>query len=482
MCRSDAVGSFAKLDMRGSLTSSNAAYEFTGSIEWNFGANRGIDYQPWYSPVPQDPFLYQTKELRIGQAIKERVMANGKWGKLLNNDFFENLDLGSIISVFPEYAYGFEGGEANLRGVLKLDLVFRINFRMRKWTDISPEQALAAVSSGTLNGFAQQQTCKFEARLSRMLAGTHNNDAFYSCLSSLMPDWIVKVIEAVGKVFKFLIQARGWILKMLINLVIEVLTKDSGVSDDAVDQPIFSTEYLDLGDLCEQGAPPSPPPTPPAPPTPPPLAPSPSPPPPTPPPPGWAAKIKVEGALTLGKYMCAAFCASSAGRENACACSQELGLKLNVVGEAEVQKFEGHDVYGFINVSITHAGGWSPLCGTMKEDFAMPPFSGRLAWGRESSASSAYVQLEASVRFDNKVTLIPGMLELTKGPYDDVIEPRLGFETAKGPAIAFSINANDIPSVKSPCTFDARESNNAPPPPPSHHPAQRPHTASSLPL
>ena len=80
------------------------------------------------------------------------------------------------------------------------------------------------------------------------------------------------------------------------------------------------------------------------------------------------------------------------------------------------------------SLTVSHAGGWSPLTGAFSSLFTTPPFSGTCKLG----VAGVHTSLSADASWAEAIDVVPCMLSLTGGDTD--AGPRLKVPLTKGEA------------------------------------------------
>ena len=300
----------------------------------------------------------------------------------------------------------------------------------------------------------EQVDCSFELRMSYFF-GTDDQDMtprnpIMECMENLVADWILDFAQSLADTFGSFLDDLDF-MQGVDGIFSEAL-RSIDIPEHIMRGYIFYPDELNLQEVCPQGAPPSPPPEEPPPPVPPAYPPANPPPPPEPPPPQYSFKMSVKGDMLLGQYACAAVCDNPEG-------CPELGLALHVEGEADLARTNGvGGTYGDVDTTVTHDGGWSPLCGTFAPNFQMPAFTGTFEWGRKTALGDAYAFMAAEVHFNDTIPIIENVLSLTKGPAD-MMPISLGTKRTGGPTLRLDVTINKDTMLEEPS-----------PPPPSPPP------------
>ena len=302
-----------------------------------------------------------------------------------------------ILDVIPKVSYMFEGQDTETQASVGIDVCFKLGLQV--WLPTGSKSTFPWVDfDETFLGvtFCLSELERFVKKiLSFFDLGTYLGDTLVGVLEVAGMDGLLDKVGdfgiKVGDAFK------------------SVLDGDGSVFSD----PIYQSGPLNLQDLCPQpkppGSPPSSPPTPFPPPSPP-------PPPPLPPPPQYTLQMYSEGEVVLG---------------DPDDCSG--ALKLWFTGEVDLTLDLGSPLYGYVDASLSHEGGWSPLCGAAAEAFRLPRVSGAMEWGRSSSHGDAYATLSADVEFNRTIVILPNLLTITRDPR----KPK-----ALGPSASIDIGIN----------------------------------------
>ena len=248
------------------------------------------------------------------------------------------------------------------------------------------------------------------------------SNAFYRCLEPKVARVTYNVI--VRKI-EMKLYANGDFGEKLIEWLNESFP---GFSDSS---RMWESPKINLGEVCAEDPyvmyrppmlPPSPPPT-----TPQPKQPPSAPPPPNfPPPPTASAVWSMEGDMVIGKYACCLL-------QGASLCNCTGGLAIHIEGKGDIKQdwldtasasdIAKSPIYGYINATFEHGGGWSPLCGLWADTFFTPYFKGALEWYRPRGDVAPAFRVTSDVRFKEPIDLgaplgKPNYFMIVKSPLD----------------------------------------------------------------